>query len=104
MNEEISGLSLWMKEVRVFLEAEDAALGDLDTLDAQLKESNALQVRKGIIENQSCRNPGMLDPSCPDRGHICRQFPLYVLIVCKFGEIFCEYDKIVCKYGFCLEL
>ena len=50
MNEEISGLSLWMKEVRVFLEAEDAALGDLDTLDAQLKESNALQVRKGMCE------------------------------------------------------
>ena len=44
MNEEISGLSLWMKEVGVFLEAEEAALGDLDTLDAQLKESNALQV------------------------------------------------------------
>merc|ERR1719495_201278 len=34
---------MWMKEVEVFLHAEDAAFGDLDTLDAQLKESNALQ-------------------------------------------------------------
>ena len=41
--EELQGLSMWMKEVEVFLHAEDAAFGDLDTLDAQLKESNALQ-------------------------------------------------------------
>ena len=33
-----------MKEVEVFLAAEEPALGDLDTLEAQLKESNALQV------------------------------------------------------------
>ena len=44
LREEISGLSLWMKEVGVFLEAEDAAFGDIETLEAQLKESNALQV------------------------------------------------------------
>ena len=32
-----------MREVDVFLHAEDAALGDLATLEAQIKESNALQ-------------------------------------------------------------
>jgi len=41
--EELQGLSMWMKEVAVFLHAEDAAFGDLETLEAQLKESNALQ-------------------------------------------------------------
>ena len=46
LREEVSGLSLWMKEVHIFLEAEDAAFGDLETLEAQLKESNALQVIK----------------------------------------------------------
>ena len=34
-----------MAEVNVFLGAEEPALGDLQTLEAQLKESNALQVR-----------------------------------------------------------
>ncbi len=43
--EEMSGLSLWMKEVKVFLGAEEAAYGELETLEAQLRESNALQVR-----------------------------------------------------------
>ena len=32
---------------------------------------------------QSCRNPGMLDPSSPDRGPIYRLFPINVLIVFK---------------------
>lgn len=41
--EELEGLSLWMKEVHAFLHAEEAAFGDLTTLEAQLKESNALQ-------------------------------------------------------------
>ena len=41
--EELSGLTLWMREVEVFLHAEEAALGDMATLEAQLKESNALQ-------------------------------------------------------------
>lgn len=41
--EEIDGLSRWMKEVDVFLKSEEAAFGDLVTLEAQLKESNALQ-------------------------------------------------------------
>merc|ERR1719192_471416 len=41
--EEVGGLHLWMREVDVFLHAEDAALGDLATLEAQIKESNALQ-------------------------------------------------------------
>ena len=43
--EEVEGLSLWMKEVETFLTAEEAALGDMETLEAQLKESNALQER-----------------------------------------------------------
>jgi hypothetical protein len=43
--EEMNGLSLWMKEVKVFLGAEEAAYGELETLEAQLRESNALQVR-----------------------------------------------------------
>jgi DNA repair exonuclease SbcCD ATPase subunit len=42
-SEEMSGLSLWMKEVKVFLGAEEAAYGELETLEAQLRESNALQ-------------------------------------------------------------
>ena len=41
--EEMDGLSRWMKEVDVFLKSEEAAFGDLVTLEAQLKESNALQ-------------------------------------------------------------
>ena len=41
--EELQGLSLWMKEVEVFLNAEEAAIGDMMTLEAQLKESDALQ-------------------------------------------------------------
>ena len=40
---QVGGLHLWMREVDVFLHAEDAALGDLATLEAQIKESNALQ-------------------------------------------------------------
>ena len=41
--EEVDGLALWMKEVETFLNAEDAPGGDMETLEAQLKESNALQ-------------------------------------------------------------
>ena len=41
--DELQGLSLWMKEVEVFLNAEEAAIGDIDTLEAQVKESDALQ-------------------------------------------------------------
>ena len=41
--EELQGLSMWMKEVEVFLNSEDTALGDLETLEAQLRESDALQ-------------------------------------------------------------
>ena len=41
--DELQGLSLWMKEVEVFLHAEEAAIGDIDTLEAQVKESDALQ-------------------------------------------------------------
>ena len=41
--EELGGLTLWMREVEVFLHAEEAALGDMSTLEAQIKESNALQ-------------------------------------------------------------
>ena len=41
--EEVEGISRWMQEVDVFLVAEDPAVGDHVTLEAQLKESNALQ-------------------------------------------------------------
>ena len=41
--EEVGGISRWMQEVDVFLVAEDPAVGDHATLEAQLKESNALQ-------------------------------------------------------------
>eukprot|EP00094_Tigriopus_californicus_P012072 TCALIF_11665-PA protein Name:"Similar to DMD Dystrophin (Gallus gallus)" AED:0.11 eAED:0.12 QI:11/0.44/0.31/0.89/0.88/0.89/19/143/3398 len=41
--EEVDSLTKWMDEVHEFLHAEDPAFGDLKTLDAQLKESNALQ-------------------------------------------------------------
>ena len=41
--EELQGLSMWMKEVEAFLNSEDTALGDLETLEAQLRESDALQ-------------------------------------------------------------
>jgi len=50
LREEISGLTLWMKEVHIFLEAEEAAFGDLETLEAQLKESNALQVIRIFLD------------------------------------------------------
>ena len=41
--EELQGLSQWMKEVEVFLNAEEAAIGDIFHLEAQVKESDALQ-------------------------------------------------------------
>ena len=41
--EEVEGILRWMQEVDVFLAAEDPAVGDRATLEAQLKESNALQ-------------------------------------------------------------
>ena len=52
LREEVSGLSLWMKEVHIFLEAEEAAFGDLETLEAQLKESNALQVIRIFLDKE----------------------------------------------------
>ena len=33
---ELQGMSMWIREVEVFLQAEDAAFGDLETLEAQL--------------------------------------------------------------------
>ncbi len=41
--EELHGMSVWMKEVQAFLRAEDPAFGDIETLQAQIKESDALQ-------------------------------------------------------------
>ncbi|XP_067142933.1 dystrophin isoform X3 [Centruroides vittatus] len=43
LQEEMDGLSSWMEEVTVFLNAEDAALGNIETLQAQLEQSTALQ-------------------------------------------------------------
>ncbi|XP_069940660.1 microtubule-actin cross-linking factor 1 isoform X2 [Cherax quadricarinatus] len=42
-NDEVSGLKSWLAEVDIFLQAEEAALGDIETLEAQLEQSNALQ-------------------------------------------------------------
>lgn len=39
-NEEVSGLKSWLAEVDVFLKAEEAALGDVETLEAQLEQSS----------------------------------------------------------------
>lgn len=41
--EEMEGLSNWMEEVTIFLNAEDAAVGNIETLQAQLEQSTALQ-------------------------------------------------------------
>ncbi|CAG0878917.1 unnamed protein product [Darwinula stevensoni] len=41
--DEIEGLNSWMGEVDVFLHAEPPAVGDPETLEAQLEQSNALQ-------------------------------------------------------------
>ncbi|XP_063241315.1 dystrophin, isoforms A/C/F/G/H-like [Bacillus rossius redtenbacheri] len=42
--EEVSSLNSWLKEVEVFLHAEEGVpVGDTDTLEAQLEQSNALQ-------------------------------------------------------------
>ncbi|XP_069180920.1 LOW QUALITY PROTEIN: dystrophin [Procambarus clarkii] len=41
--DEVSGLKSWLAEVDIFLQAEEAALGDIETLEAQLEQSNALQ-------------------------------------------------------------
>ena len=41
--EELQGLSMWMKEVEVFLNAEEAVIGDILHLEEQVKESDALQ-------------------------------------------------------------
>ncbi|GIY18071.1 hypothetical protein CEXT_62191 [Caerostris extrusa] len=40
---EVSGLMNWMQDVDQFLVAEDPAVGDVSTLEAQLEQSNALQ-------------------------------------------------------------
>ena len=40
LEEESSGLQSWLGEVETFLEAEDTALGDVETLQAQLEQSN----------------------------------------------------------------
>ncbi|CAL4069884.1 unnamed protein product, partial [Meganyctiphanes norvegica] len=41
--DEVTGLRSWLSEVETFIKAEEAALGDLETLEAQLEQSNALQ-------------------------------------------------------------
>ncbi|XP_013413171.1 dystrophin isoform X2 [Lingula anatina] len=40
---QVSGLNRWMDEMDTFLKAEMPALGDVDTLEAQLNESNGVQ-------------------------------------------------------------
>jgi len=56
------------------------------------------------IPGQSCINPGMLEPSIPDRRHISRQF---CQICRKCPQIFRQFKHLgetVCKYGLCLDL
>ena len=63
------------------------------------RETKAKDVRV-----QSCKNPGMLEPTIPDKSHICRQF---CPICRKFLQIcrqFRHLGEIVCKYGLCLDL
>ena len=88
LREEVSGLSLWMKEVRAFLEAEDAVFGELETLEAQLKESNALQVRKSFATDPSSNpSPGISSQSsCPAPPDKCvRSFNLEILAISLDG-------------------
>ena len=40
LKEESQSLDKWMKEVQSFLTAEDVAWGDVETLEAQLEQSN----------------------------------------------------------------
>ncbi|KAK7085433.1 hypothetical protein SK128_001326, partial [Halocaridina rubra] len=49
--DEINGLKSWLAEVDVFLQAEEAALGDIETLEAQLEQSNALQDDIATLQN-----------------------------------------------------
>ncbi|XP_035715809.1 dystrophin isoform X4 [Folsomia candida] len=42
--EEMTGLESWLEEVDIFVCAETPAVGDLETLEAQLEQSKALQV------------------------------------------------------------
>lgn len=41
--DEINGLDVWMMEVADFMKAEEAAFGDISTLERQLQESDSLQ-------------------------------------------------------------
>ncbi|XP_071545204.1 uncharacterized protein [Panulirus ornatus] len=50
-NDEVSGLKSWLAEVDIFLQAEEAALGDIETLEAQLEQSNALQDDVATLQN-----------------------------------------------------
>jgi len=50
-NEELDGLVLWIKEVETFLAKESIPSDDMDTLDAQLKEST------GLLEDFSTLQP-----------------------------------------------
>ncbi|XP_066986140.1 dystrophin-like isoform X7 [Macrobrachium rosenbergii] len=50
-NDEVTGLKSWLAEVDIFLQAEEAALGDIETLEAQLEQSNALQDDIATLQN-----------------------------------------------------
>ncbi len=43
------GLCRWMEEMEVFLQADEAALGHVDTLQAQLTESNVSLLCLGLF-------------------------------------------------------
>ena len=50
--DEVSGLQSWLGEVEVFLQAEMAAIGDIETLEAQLEQSN-VSFKKQFFTKQS---------------------------------------------------
>lgn len=70
LQDEVDGLNSWMKEVDVFLNAEEAAVGDIETLSAQLEQSNALQEDIETLQpnvdniNKSARE--LLEKAAPD--------------------------------------
>ncbi|XP_077976931.1 dystrophin-like isoform X2 [Glandiceps talaboti] len=41
--DEVDGIQVWMKDVEVFLHVEEPALGDVETLEAQMEQSQALK-------------------------------------------------------------
>ena len=54
---------------------------------------------KSYTLDQSCKNPGMLEPTIPDRSHICRQFCHICKKLPQIYRQFRHFGEIVCNYG-----